>query len=666
LRARCSPFLFVGLSLLDGLSRIMAWPSSQGQDNLEGLPTHEFGGAPAYVATPEMSEAGSSSQLVLMQGGGSETRSLGGTRSALSMSVSGERRPSNSNRGVRFGEVCTTPVGQADGTPTAPRTRAMSSEQLVTELELYCPPVAGYQVKQVEEVLQQVCALAREAASSVRNSQPTQETGELLPVGAYHLGVMLPTDTVDVVYVASDEISMTHLLPAVRDRFSRHGGITDLAPASVNGLFAAPGVQFKMHGVSVKLLLSQRLQGLPDPSGDAMVPNMAGIHARQISDEILERVPNLPQFRLLLRFVRIWARQRGVFGSFLGFFGGTAWALCCARICQMHPNLDPSQLTAKFFRTMSRWDWKMPLTLLVAGARGLPFEVSPAAAAGTESATSTAWPDNGHVIANGSGNTMSVILPIGRHVTATPHLTETTSAILQKEFRRGYKIAHLVEIERARWCDVYAGARFFQHHRHYLEFDFMATSESILLEWLAWGQQQLQSLVQIFETSNAVVTVRPWPVWMEYRDADWPYSRAIFVGLHLERSAEGRPEANGGSAGAIVQPQESSQQRRSLDLREPIVKFLEAIGVWSEAQRHANQFELLIRHLRLSELRQWLDCQQRGDIVERGESEGTRVGETNWQNNGAFESNGASWAIEVGADGMQANTTGVDGMQCSL
>lgn len=298
--------------------------------------------------------------------------------------------------------------------------------------------------------------------------------------------------------------------------------------------------------------------------------------AREAGEHLLASVPDPRLFVTLLRFVRHWAKQRGVYGSFLGFFGGTAWAVACAHVCRAHPQLELSTLTARFFRSMSRWDWKQPLFLQPSASNSTAAGAVPPA--------------------------MDVLLPVGEGISASPYVCETTAKILQKELRRGYKMVQQVELQRAQWGEVYGQPRFFQRHRHFLEFDFMATSEPVMAKWIEWCSTVLQGLVSLFESmSGTIVTLRPWPEWLEFRDAQWPHARAIFVGLHLERGGEGHPQG----------------ARRSFDLREPIVKFLEDISLWPEAERYANQFELLIRHVHLDELERWLDHQQKGLVVDR-------------------------------------------------
>jgi len=205
--------------------------------------------------------------------------------------------------------------------------------------------------------------------------------------------------------------------------------------------------------------------------------------------------------------------------------------------------------------------------------------------------------------ASRSDASIVVLLPAGNAVSATPHLTDTTTKISQRELQRGFRMTQQVELMRAQVEFVYSTARFFQRYRHYLEFDFMASNPAVFASWQAWGRQQMQNLVQLFEsTSSKVVTLRPWPEWIDFMDAEWPHSRALFVGLHLERSGEGQNEGG----------------RKSIDLREPLVKFLEAVSSWPEAPKYENQFELLIRHVRLSELKQWMEHRNAGRKVSSG------------------------------------------------
>lgn len=459
-------------------------------------------------------------------------------------------------------------------------TAAPLSEQLANELALRCPVVSPGQTTSIADVLSDLHQLFKSCASRlVSDGNIQQGEDNLLPVGAYHLGALQQGGEVDVIYIAPQAVRLAELQAAARAELEGMGAQSQkVCDASADGHLDAPGLRFEMSGVAVRVLFTKRLSGIPSPSSaGGVVRDSAGMFAREAGEQLLAAVPDPRLFVMLLRFVRHWAKQRGVYGGFLGFFGGAAWAVACAHVCRANPQLEFSMLTARFFQSMSRWDWKQPLSLQ-------PTTPGLAAAGGALSSV------------------MDVLLPVGEDISASPNVCETTAKLLQKELRRGHKIAQQVELQRAQWCEVCAQPRFFQRHRHFLEFDFMAVSEPVMAKWLEWCSTVLRGLVPLFESmSGTIVTLRPWPEWLEFRDAQWPHARAIFFGLHLERSGDGHPQG----------------ARRSFDLREPIVKFLEDISLWPEAERYANQFELLIRHVHLDGLERWLEQRQEGLVVDR-------------------------------------------------
>merc|ERR1712136_686812 len=114
---------------------------------------------------------------------------------------------------------------------------------------------------------------------------------------------------------------------------------------------------------------------------------------------------------------------------------------------------------------------------------------------------------------------------------------------MQKELRRAQKIVEQVLTARDTWSNLYAQAPFFLRHRHYLEFDFMATSEEVHALWVSWGEKQMGSLVLLFEAMRKTkVALRPWPTWVPFEDKAYPHAQALFIGLHLDKSPEGQTE----------------------------------------------------------------------------------------------------------------------------
>jgi poly(A) polymerase len=94
-----------------------------------------------------------------------------------------------------------------------------------------------------------------------------------------------------------------------------------------------------------------------------------------VTDSVLALVPNIPNFRLTLRLIKLWAKKRGVYSNVFGYLGGVSWAILTARVCQLYPNAVPAALAQRFFRFYSMWKWPTPITLteLIDAGLGLPI-----------------------------------------------------------------------------------------------------------------------------------------------------------------------------------------------------------------------------------------------------------------------------------------------------
>ncbi|XP_051127918.1 nuclear poly(A) polymerase 3 isoform X2 [Andrographis paniculata] len=83
----------------------------------------------------------------------------------------------------------------------------------------------------------------------------------------------------------------------------------------------------------------------------------------RVNKSILQFVPNIEVYQLLLRCVKFWAKRRGIYGHCFGFFGGVHLAVLAAFICWRHPNSQLSALVSIFFQTFAFWPWPAPVVL---------------------------------------------------------------------------------------------------------------------------------------------------------------------------------------------------------------------------------------------------------------------------------------------------------------
>lgn len=106
----------------------------------------------------------------------------------------------------------------------------------------------------------------------------------------------------------------------------------------------------------VDLLDLRCLRGLDEQS----VRSLNGV---RVAEWICKLVPNLATYRMALRVIKHWAKQRGLYSSILGFLGGVNFAILVAQISRLYQNACPFTLVEKFFAVYASWAWPCPVML---------------------------------------------------------------------------------------------------------------------------------------------------------------------------------------------------------------------------------------------------------------------------------------------------------------
>lgn len=91
--------------------------------------------------------------------------------------------------------------------------------------------------------------------------------------------------------------------------------------------------------------------------------SIRSVNGVRVADDILSLVPNPETFKTTLRCIKLWANQKAIYSNVVGFFGGVAWAITVARVCQLYPNASPSTLVNRFFYILKTWSWPSPVML---------------------------------------------------------------------------------------------------------------------------------------------------------------------------------------------------------------------------------------------------------------------------------------------------------------
>lgn len=393
---------------------------------------------------------------------------------------------------------------------------------------------------------------------------------KIFTFGSYRLGLISRSADIDALCVAPRHISRDSFFSDLFSKLEAHPDVTGLTP--VPDAYT-PIIKMKMGGVEIDLLFARlNLQEVPENleslNDDDLLRNLddktvRSLNGCRVADHILALVPNPERFRETLRFIKLWAKRRGIYSNVLGFYGGITWAILVARICQLFPHYATAALVKRFFRVYDRWNWKNPVVLCPIqehlNVPGLAFKV---------------W--NPKQNPHDRMHLMPIITPAFPCMNSTHNVSETTKRIVVDEISRAGKVVDQVEQGAAEYVDVYRALPFFSMFKVYLLIEVFAKSPAVFLRWFGWIESKLRHLVRHLERIPCV-QVRPWPNHLQFKHAEWQHTTAVFMGLTIAKRTD-----DDKSAGVTV------------DLRQPVTQFAEVINGWPERELYAGEIDMRV------------------------------------------------------------------------
>lgn len=424
-------------------------------------------------------------------------------------------------------------------------------------------------------------ALAHEAGLGPE----VQKGVKITTLGSYRLGVVHPGSDIDTLCIAPPSVRREDFFASFVEQLHQHIDVTECVP--IPDAYT-PIIKLKMRGVCIDLLfarLAKILMAGENPEelvkDDDVLKNMDEKSVRclngfRVADQILQLVPNQETFRRTLRFVKYWARRRGIYSNVLGFFGGITWSLLVARVCQLYPYYAPSQLLNRFFRLYFQWNWTKPVMLCeiveppndpgFAGLKVWNPKTNPA--------------DRQHV--------MPVITPAFPAMNSTHNVSETTKRIMLEEFRRGFDVVRAVEQQKAPWSKVHEPFPFFEQFAHFLWLEVLAKTDECFQKLTGWVESKLRILVMQLEAVTGLL-IHPNPLQYDIcgSDPDWPLGCGMFIALRFSRE-------DGAYPGLTV------------DLRDAITQFVEVINSWADRDMYTGQFLLRLERIQRKDLPEYV------------------------------------------------------------
>ncbi|NXF04271.1 PAPOG polymerase, partial [Smithornis capensis] len=325
--------------------------------------------------------------------------------------------------------------------------------------------------------------------------------GKIFTFGSYRLGVHTKgSSDIDALCVAPSHVERSDFFQSFFDKLKSQEEVKNLR--AIEDAYV-PVIKFDFDGIEIDLVFAK----LPMPTvsddldlrDDSCLRSLdirciRSLNGSRVTDEILRLVPNLENFRLTLRAVKLWAKRRGVYSNIMGFLGGVSWAMLVARICQLYPNALASTLVNKFFLIFSKWDWPKPVLLkrLEESFLNLPVwdpRVNPA--------------DRYHV--------MPIITPAYPQQNSTYNVSTSTRAVMVEEFQRGLEVTDEILKGKSDWSKLFEPLNFFQKYKHYIVLTASAFTEEHHLNWIGLVESKIRVLVGNLERNEFITIAHVQP-----------------------------------------------------------------------------------------------------------------------------------------------------------
>ncbi|XP_069772138.1 poly(A) polymerase alpha-like isoform X2 [Narcine bancroftii] len=332
--------------------------------------------------------------------------------------------------------------------------------------------------------------------SEIKNLPPSvidNVGGKIFTFGSYRLGVHTKGADIDALCVAPRHIERVDFFTSFCEKLKQQNEVRNLR--AVEEAFV-PVIKLSFDGIEIDILFARlALQTIPedlDLRDDVLLKNLdlrciRSLNGCRVTDEILHLVPNIENFRLTLRAIKLWAKRHNIYSNILGFLGGVSWAMLVARTCQLYPNAVASTLVHKFFLVFSKWEWPNPVLLKQPEDCNLNLPV---------------W--DPRVNPSDRYHLMPIITPAYPQQNSTYNVSASTRAVMMEEFKQGLSITDEILMGKMEWSKLFEAPNFFQKYKHYIVLLASAPTDKQHLEWVGLVESKIRILISSLEKNEFI------------------------------------------------------------------------------------------------------------------------------------------------------------------
>jgi len=329
------------------------------------------------------------------------------------------------------------------------------------------------------------------------NTDTPQEEykGKIIPSGSYFLGVSNPDSDLDLLCVCPQFVRINeHFFVILYKMLAEDRNVKNLLKIEDSFI---PILKFSYRGVDIDMSFAALpLNSIPDDIDildNSILENISTVSVRSLNGPrvgymIHKLVPNVEQFRCLLRILRIWASRRMIYGNAFGYFGGVNLAILAAYICKEYPNEGVDMLVFRFYNLFQNWPWPNPVYINMPDTGSLPS---------WESSTSR--------------DLMPIITPAYPAINSMYSASNSTREIMKNEFKRAALLVENILLEKSKWSELFAPSSFLTEFKQFIEIMFSADSDVEFDMWKGFVSSKIRKLMIFFENTNHVDLAPVYP-----------------------------------------------------------------------------------------------------------------------------------------------------------
>ena len=382
---------------------------------------------------------------------------------------------------------------------------------------------AALRAKVLKELSEIVCLFVRKVCETL--NRPCEIDGkpvkaQLMPFGSYVLGVCSPSSDIDTLCLSPGFIKQGHFFKILHDLLLNHPKVKNLEKIE-RAFVPIMTMEFDTIDIDISFAALPGYETIPDDldlSDDTLLNSLdkgpaIAVNGVRTNKMLLKLVPNLESFRILLRFVRIWSKERAIYGNLYGYMGGVNCALLSAFACQRYPTASPAWLIMMFFYELANWDWDRPVYINTPNTGPHEF-----------------WNEQ-------EQEAMQVITPAYPIINSMHSATKSTRGRMVDEFNRGFKLAKKIieKGKKGKWSLLLSPSNFFSKYSSYLEVKVSADNEQNYLKWHMAVESRIRRLALALEGIEHIEAAVTYPKC--FSDPSKPFHGSMFIAVVMEKKA---------------------------------------------------------------------------------------------------------------------------------